>query len=133
MPSSCGLSHRPISTLLGFIKLWHLSWSRVHSLGNSPSQTPTIHFYHAPFSLVADIQKSFLQAVLHSINPLLPWPTHSATTSTLSYIDPLTNTVILHSLHMAELLENTFINLFINTLHHCTIALFMDLGLYPFS
>ena len=61
-----------------------------------------------------------LQAVLHGINPLLPRPTHWAPTSTLPYVDPRSNRVILHFLHMAEPSEKTFINLFVHILCHST-------------
>ena len=39
-------------------------------------------------------------------------------TSTLCYIDPLSNPIILHSLNMSEPSENTFINLFFYNLRH---------------
>ena len=101
-----------------------LSKSRVHSPGNAPcfpthkfpSYTPIMH--HSP--CLHDVQTPFLQAVLHSINPPLPWPTHLATTNTLPYINALNNPINLHSLHKAELSANTFINLFVHTLHHST-------------
>ena len=124
---SCGLGHRWISTLPGLHKdvashnYGISSRSRVHSPGSAPCipshklppYTPIMH--HSP--CLHDIQAS-LQTVLHGISSPVSQPTHCATTNTHSYIDPLSNPVILHSFHMAEPLENTFINLFVYTLHH---------------
>ena len=121
MPLSCGLGLRqtcPLQRLHIAVATPNCgisSKSRVYPLGNAPCipphkpYTPIIH--HSPY--LPDIQTTFLQAVLHGINPPLPWPPNWATASTLPYIDPLSNPVILHCLHMTELLESTFINLFI--------------------
>ena len=113
------------------------SSSRVHPPGNAsciPPHKPSPYapiMHHSP--CLPDIQIHFLQAVLHAINSPLTRPAHWVTTSALPYIDPLSNHVILHSLHMAEPSENTFINLFVQTLSLCTTALSMHSGLYPFS
>ena len=56
----------------------------------------------------------FKQSVLNSINPPLPRPTKCATTSTLSYIAPLSNLIVIHSLHMTNPSEN--INFSVHTL-----------------
>ena len=116
-----------------------LSKSRVHPPGYAPCTPPhnplpcTSINHHSP--CLPDIQTSFLQVVLHSINPPLPIPNHWVTTSSPSYKDPLTNPVILHSFHMTKLSENTFINLFIHgqTLSLRTTALFMHSRFYLFS
>ena len=126
----CGLGHRRASTLQGFHiavatpKCDISSKLRFHPLGNAPCiplhkpppYTPVMH--HSPCLLY--IQTSFPQAILHGINPPLSQPTQWATTSTLSYIDPLSSTVILHSIHIAEPSENTFINPFMYTLCYST-------------
>ena len=109
MPLSCGLCHKRISALQGLniVVATHncgiSSKPRVHSPGNTPCISPhkpppyNPIIQHSP--CLPDIQTPFLQAVLHGINPPLPQGT---TTSTLSYIEPLSNFVILHSLYMAE-------------------------------
>ena len=79
-----GLVTEQTSTLQGLHMSTHnygiSSKSRVHPLGDAPCIPPqksplytsiTFHFPCLP-----DIQTSFLQAVLHCINPPLPWPTH---------------------------------------------------------
>ena len=86
------------------------SRSRVHPPGNSPCIPPhnslPIQSYHAPFSLFfSDIQTSLLQAELHAAYPLNDY-------QHISYIDPLSNPVVLRPLHMAKPSENT-INLFV--------------------
>ena len=92
-----------------------IPWAILHAF--LPSYTPIMH--HSSF--LPDIQTSFLQSFLHSINPPLLWPTYSVTTSTLPYIDPLSNPV-LHSLYLAEPSENTFINIFVHTLCYSFIV-----------
>ena len=84
-----------------------------YALCTPPHKPPpfTHILHHSP--CLPDIQTSFPQTVLHSINLSLSWPTHWMTTSTLSYIDSLSNSIILHSLHMPKPLENTLINPFI--------------------
>ena len=62
----------------GNSQLWHLSKVKGSSPGRRPThsllQTPAIKFYHGPF--FPDIKTSFVQTLLHGINPSLPWPTH---------------------------------------------------------
>ena len=104
MPLSCGLGHRQNSIPRGL----HIVVGSHQTQGFIPRATR-----HA-FPLVnhsiclPEIRTSFLQAVLHRISPPLSQLTHLTTTSTLPYTDPLSNLVILHSLHMAEPSENTF-------------------------
>ena len=114
---SCSLDHRWISTLhKGLHKAVSSHQGQECIPPHQPSPyTPIMH--KSPW--LPDIQTFFLSAVLHSINPPLPRLTLWATTSTLSHIDPLSNLVLFHSLHMAEPSKNT-INLFIHTLHHFT-------------
>ena len=85
---------------------------------NSPSQTLATHSYNDHSLCFADIETSILQAVLHGISPPLLRPTNRVRTSTLSYLDLLSNPVVFHPLHMAELSEMTFINLLIYTIRH---------------
>ena len=128
MPLSYGLGCRQTSTFqelhiaVATYNCGTSSKSRIHSSANNlciPPYKPSPYtsiMHHYP--CLADIKTPFRQAVLYSTNPSFIQPTHWATTNTLSYIDPFNNPVILHSLHMAESLENNFINLFIYTLHH---------------
>ena len=122
MPLSCGLSHRRTSTFQGL----HVAVASCYSQGSSDASRIPLHkpshytpiMHHSP--CWPDIQTPFLQTILHGVNSSLPRPTLLATTSTLSYIDPQWNFVLLHSLPMEEPLENTFINPFVHTLHHST-------------
>ena len=116
MPLSCWLGHRHISTLPG-------SYKAVSSHQGQGFILQAMHSSAFPFTKSHHTLLScailLLQADLHGINPPVPWPTHWGTSSTLFYIDPLSNPVILE-LHVAEPLENTFINLFIYILCHST-------------
>ena len=86
------------------------SKSRINSPGYTPCIPPHKHppytpiMHHSPCS--SDIQTSYLLVVLHSINSPLSQPTHWVTNSTLSYIDPLSNPDILHSLHQQTSYSN---------------------------
>ena len=83
-----------------------------------PSQTPTIHFYYALFFLLAWHPYTFCFGT-HSRYQSTSFTSYSpGTTSTLFYIDSLGNAVILHSLHMTDPSENTFINDFVYALRH---------------
>ena len=127
---SCRFGYNWISTLPGLHKAMEFHnykislRSRVHTPGYTlciPSHKPlpyTPIMHHSP--CLPDIQTSLFQAGLHVINPPLLQPTHCAATSTFSYINPLSITVILPPFHMAEPSDNTFINLFIYILHHPT-------------
>ena len=94
----------------GFIRLWHLVKVKGLRPMHSPSQTPAIPAYHAPFSLFARHPNLFFkQSFTVSIHLFrgLP-PTQWAITSTLSYIDTLSNPVVFHSLHIGEHLHQAF-------------------------
>ena len=97
----CELIQRRISALPGLYKA-------VVSHNFSISSRSWVHPHH-----------TFLSCTI-----LLSQPIHWATTSTLSYIDPLCNPVVFSPLYMAETSENTFINLFIYTLRHPTQLLY---------
>ena len=149
MPLSCELVHGQISALQGLHvaaatrNCGILSKSRVYPTSNSsciPFPKPTPHtptMNHSP--CLPNLQTPFLFKQPFTVNPSLPRPTHWPTTNTLRYIDSRSNSVILHSLHMAEPLENIFINLFLHPLRHstqfpylCIQALSVHSGLYPF-
>ena len=94
-----------------------LSKSRVDPPGNALGISLTIHSNRVSLYL-PDIKQSFT-VLIHLFH------------STLPYIEPLSNPVILNSLHMAEPSENTFNQSFCP--HHsslCTTALSMHSGLY---
>ena len=109
---SCGLGHSQISALPGLHKTVAShsysisSSSRVHPPGNTPcipphKPPPCIPImHHSP--CWPDTQTSYLETFLHGINPPLPMPTHWTTINTLSYIDTLSNPVILHLLRMSK-------------------------------
>ena len=98
-----------------------------------PSYIPAINSYLAPFSLLAWhpnlfflIKHSFMVSVhLFHNQPTKQLPAHSPTYS-------LINPIILHSLHMAEPPENTFVNPFIYppfiTPHYSLIRAFRTLS-----
>ena len=117
MPLSCRLGHRQTSTLQGFhivvgFRQSHglISRDMPHAL---PSQTSAIHFYHAPFSFFTWHPNHFSLSC-----PSRYQSTSSVTSSAFPYVDPLSNSVILHSLYMAEPSENTFINPFAHPFLH---------------
>ena len=86
----------------------------------TPHAFPLTNLRHTLLLCTIDIQTHFY-AFLHGINPPLPRPTHWTATSTLPYTDPLRNIVLLHSLHMTERSENTFINPFVHTSRHSSL------------
>ena len=130
IPLSCGLGHRQTSALQGLQiavatdNCSISSKSKDHLPGNVPRILPhkplsyTPIMYHS--TCLLDILPFFLEAFLHGINPSLPRATQWVTTNTLPYIYPLSIPLILHSLHMVEPSENTFINLFVHNLRYST-------------
>ena len=97
------------------------SRSRVHPPGNVPCILP-----HKPRHTLLSCTillvcltykplffKHSFTVSIHLFQGLL-----TETSSTHSYIDPFSNPVVLHSLHMAKPSENTCINLFVHTLRH---------------
>ena len=115
-----------------------LTLMRCHSFGIYASCIPpyksspfTTIMYHSP--CMPDIQTSFLQAVFHgTIHLLRGLPTEQPPAH--SYIDSLSNPVVLHSLYMAEPSKNTFINPFVHPPSlPCTTPLSVRSGLYPSS
>ena len=131
---SCGLGHRRISSIQGFIRLWYLTIiASRQGQGFISRATPhAFPFTNPRHTLLSCI---ILLACLTS-KPPSNSPSGYQSTSSAAYQHtlPLSNPVVLHPLHMAELQENTFINLF--CLHpsspHKT-ALAEHSGLYPFS
>ena len=94
---------------------------------HSPSQTSTIHSYHTLFSLLAWHPNIFFLNILSHYHFIFSARNLLATTFTIPlHTQPLRNPIILHSLHIAEPPENTFINPFV-TLHICT-ALIIELS-----
>ena len=68
-------SSLPLSVFLSlsFSPLWDLKVRSSFS-GLCPTQTPTIHSYHALFSLLLQQSSLFLSSSHHWINPSLRWP-----------------------------------------------------------
>ena len=111
---NCGIGHRQDfhpSYSCDIPQIWHLIEVRGIPPHKPPLFTPITHWHH--------IQASLFK-LLYGINSPLPRLIYWATTCTIPYIDPLTNLVILHSLHMAEPSENAFINTFVHSLRHST-------------
>ena len=130
MPLRCGLDHRQTSTLQGL----HISVaihncvfslkSRRHLSGDAPGKPPT-NSYLESFSLLARhpnlffFKQSFMVSIhLFCCLPSERLPGHS-------HIDPISNTIILHSFHMAEPSENTFINPFVHPFRHSGQLLYL--------
>ena len=90
---------------------------------------PPIHSLLCRILLLCLTSKSlfFKHSFLISIHLFCSLPIKQLYTSIHSYIDPLSNPVILHTLHMAEPSENTFINFVILTPHNCLIHAFTTL------
>ena len=118
MPLTCGLGLIRTSTLQKLhvavtTQLWHLFKVNGSSPGQRPmhfpSQTPAIHSCHPPFlAYLTSKPLLFKYSFIVSIHlsrglPTEQLPAHSFT------LDPISNPVILYSLHMAERSENTFI------------------------
>ena len=90
----------------------------------SPSQTPAIHSYHVRFPPLAWHPKLFSLSSPSRYQSLSSSACSLSDTSTLSYIDPLRNPVILHSFHIPKRYENTFI-----TSHNYVISVFRTLSI----
>ena len=118
MPLSCGVRHRQTSILQGLhIAVATHSDSILTGQKLIPQATPHIfpitYPHHTILSCIIFLAcltskpLFFKQAFTVSIHLFLSLP-----------IDPHNNAVILHSFHMAEPLENTFINPFVHALSH---------------
>ena len=73
------------------------------------SQTSAIHSYHAPFTLLARHPNLFSLSSLSQYQSTSSAAYPMRDYSPPPYVDPLSNSEILHSLHMVEPLENTII------------------------
>ena len=110
MPLSCGLGHRQTSSIHGLhtTEATHNCGislkSRIHPPGYHPfipPLKPATHSDHKPFCLFAWYQIFFF--FFCSISNARKFP----------HIHPLSNPIILHSLHKTEPPEETFINPFV--------------------
>ena len=101
---------------------------------SSPSQTLSIHSYHAQLSLLS---KPFFFNLSFTvlIHLFLDLPIERLSAHTPLHIPsyPLRNHFSLHSFCMAKPSENTFINLFVHTPRHSTYPCILDFIHSPVS
>ena len=116
---TCGIGHRYISTLPGLHKVVASLQGQEFILLTNPRHTLSCTILLACLTSKALFFKQSFSVPIHLFRGL---PTERLTTHSLS------NPFVLHSLHIAETSENTFINLFV-----LTTALSVHSGLYPFS